>query len=152
MVWTRFMDMHSGGGQKLDWSHIYIEAPQKEAEVIFQNRFGRNPNRVTCTCCGEDYSISEEEDLEQATAHERQCSYSYFTKEHIMVPRDAVFERGKGCINGAYGKYVEVSGSTSLEDYEKQANVLVIHADEIEPSQRIGSLEPEGYVWHERGD
>jgi hypothetical protein len=24
-----------------------------EAEVIFQNRFKRNPNRVTCTCCGD---------------------------------------------------------------------------------------------------
>lgn len=28
-MWTHFMDMHSGGGQKLDWPHIFIEAPEE---------------------------------------------------------------------------------------------------------------------------
>lgn len=71
--WTRFMDMHSGGGQKLDWGKIYIEAPEAEARVIFYNRFGRNPDRVTCTCCGEDYSVDDSESLAQASGYDRNC-------------------------------------------------------------------------------
>jgi len=70
-MWTRFMDMHSGGGLKEKWQFIYVEAPQAEAEVIFYNRFGHNPNRITCSCCGEDYSVSESETLEQATDFDR---------------------------------------------------------------------------------
>ena len=55
------MDMHSGGKCKEEpFEHIYIEAPQEEAELIFFNRYGHNPNRVSCTCCGEDYNISED--------------------------------------------------------------------------------------------
>lgn len=63
---TTFWDMHSGGGQKLDWSMIYIEAPREEAELVFQNRFDRNPNRVSCTCCGPDYSIQQHSSVEEA--------------------------------------------------------------------------------------
>ena len=70
-MWTLFWDMHSGGDQKEKWSHIYIEAPRQEAEIVFYNRFGHNPNRVTCTCCGEDYSISEDDDLEAMTLFHR---------------------------------------------------------------------------------
>lgn len=71
-MWTQFMDMHSGGGCKeTPYEYIYIEALREEAEVIFFNRFGHNPNRVTCTCCGEDYSISSHEDLIQLTDYNR---------------------------------------------------------------------------------
>ena len=70
-MWTRFMDMHSGGGQKEDFVRCYIEAPEAEAVAIFYNRFRHNPNRVTCTCCGEDYSITESETLEDATEYDR---------------------------------------------------------------------------------
>ena len=87
-MWTRFRDMHSGGGSKVlrkpdgtftdgdRFSHesddepinyIYIEAPKDEAKLVFYNRFKRNPERVSCTCCGEDYYISESETLEQPT-------------------------------------------------------------------------------------
>ena len=59
-VWTLFWDMHSGGDAKEPpYGKIYIEASKDKAEVIFYNRFGHNPNRVTCTCCGPDYTISE---------------------------------------------------------------------------------------------
>lgn len=75
MTWTHFHDMHSGGGLKLDWPHIWIEAPEAEAIRIFETRFGRNPGHVTCNCCGEDYSLSESETLEQATAYERGCRW-----------------------------------------------------------------------------
>ena len=72
-MWTRFMDMHSGGSQKEKWPYIYIEAPEKEAISVFYNRFGHNPKRVTCACCGADYSISSNEDLAQLTAYDRGC-------------------------------------------------------------------------------
>lgn len=71
MTVTKFWDMHSGGSQKLGWDKIYIEAPEDEAIRVFYSRFGRNPYRVTCTCCGEDYSISEHADLEEASVYHR---------------------------------------------------------------------------------
>ena len=60
------MDMHSGGSQKESVGYIYIEAPQSEAVVIFFNKFGHSPFRVTCTCCGEDYSMTEYSTVENA--------------------------------------------------------------------------------------
>lgn len=72
MTWTTFMDMHSGGNTKEPpYETIYIEAPEKEACLIFYNRFSHNPWRVTCTCCGEDYSIVEYPTLEKATKYLR---------------------------------------------------------------------------------
>ena len=65
MTWTKFMDMNSGGDLKEKWQYIYIEAPAEKAKIVFYNRFGHNPERITCTCCGEDYSISEGESIEQ---------------------------------------------------------------------------------------
>jgi hypothetical protein len=65
------MDMHSGGGRKLDWEYIFIEAPESEAKSVFYSKFGRSPERVTCTCCGEDYSISEYESLDEASKYDR---------------------------------------------------------------------------------
>lgn len=58
-VWTRFFDMCSGGSEKLDYSTIWIEAPEEEAVKIFEDIFGRDPNNVTCFCCGEDYAVYE---------------------------------------------------------------------------------------------
>lgn len=60
---TRFHDRHSGGDRKEDFETLYVELPQEQAEIFFQNRFGHNPNRVTCTCCGSDYSIREEDEI-----------------------------------------------------------------------------------------
>jgi hypothetical protein len=75
-MWTRFMDMHSGGGLKESFGYAYIEAPEEEAKAIFYHRFGHNPERVSCTCCGQDYSIGESPTLEEATAHERRCRWA----------------------------------------------------------------------------
>lgn len=75
MTWTHFYDMHSGGDCKEPpYQHIYIEASEAEARVIFYNRFGHSPDRVTCTCCGEDYSLAEKPTLEEVS--------SYWRKEH----------------------------------------------------------------------
>lgn len=62
--WTVFCDMSSGGGQKLEWRKIFIEAPEKEARNIFYNRFDRYPDHVTCDCCGSDYSVNELDNLD----------------------------------------------------------------------------------------
>lgn len=59
-VWTQFIDMHSGGGRKLNADYIYIEATEDEAVELFEEIFGRHPYGVTCECCGDDYLISEE--------------------------------------------------------------------------------------------
>lgn len=69
-MWTCFFDMHSGGGQKLDYNKIYIEGDEATARVEFKRRFGRNPDNVTCSCCGEDYDVCEYPTLEEARRFE----------------------------------------------------------------------------------
>lgn len=58
-MWTRFMDMCSGGSYKLDASDIWIEAPYYDAIELFEAIFERDPDNITCPCCGPDYSIDE---------------------------------------------------------------------------------------------
>lgn len=85
-IWTEFWDMHSGGSQKEDYKKIYIEAPIEEAKVIFYNRFGHNPERVTCTCCGEDYAMSEGTVDKVTSFHRGELSVEeYFTKEGVLA-------------------------------------------------------------------
>lgn len=90
-MWTKFMDMYSGGSLKEKWEYIYIEAPQKEAELIFYNRFGHNPNRVSCTCCGNDYSISESESLEESTGYDH-CTLDKYCKRKdvLIIPKSKI--------------------------------------------------------------
>lgn len=134
-MWTHFHDMHSGGGQKLDWGHIFIEAPESEAEIIFFNRFGRNPHKVTCTCCGPDYSVSEEEGegdegLAQVTGYERRCYYDRANHVYIELPRDS-----------------KCKDYLDLDAYLASGAACVIRAEEIKPEERVGSLPRQGYVW-----
>lgn len=127
-MWIQFMDMNSGGGRKEPHCYIYIEAKdEKEATVIFYNRFGHNPNRVTCTCCGEDYSITEYESLEAATGYERNDYIAAYGEDYDG--------------SGPYGEL------ESLESYETRKDVLVIRADEIKPEEREGDVPNQGYVW-----
>ena len=90
-MWTHFFDMHSGGGKKEEWEHIFIELPKHEAKIYFYNRFGHNPERVTCTCCGEDYSISQYESLEKATGYYLGTGTleDYLSKPNVLVIREA---------------------------------------------------------------
>ena len=87
-MWTTFWDMDSGGSQKEQWTMIFIEASEDEAVKVFYNRFGHSPSRVTCTCCGDDYSIDEEETIEEATKFHRECSgltvAEYGEKEDVL--------------------------------------------------------------------
>ncbi len=118
--WTQFWDMHSGGGCKEKWEVIYINAPEKEAKIIFYSRFGHNPTRVTCTCCGEDYSIYEVDDLAQATGYKRGCSY--VAGKYVEVP-DTRYNKNKKLI--------------PLEEYLKDEKVLVIYDKDIKPEERV---------------
>lgn len=133
-MWTQFMDMHSGGEQKLAWAYIYIEAPRDEAELVFQNRFSRNPNRVTCTCCGPDYSISEEETLQRLTAFERNCAWT---------------EDGNGYEERQNERRSYAGPYMTVDEYVEKSGALFVRADEIKPEERKGSLRSEGYVWAE---
>lgn len=120
MTWTLFWDMHSGGGCKEPpYEKIYIEAPEDEARVIFYNRFSHSPDRVTCTCCGNDYSVSSSETLEEATEfHRKPLPLS-------SIPRD----------------------EQPLDLYILKAEVLVIPSSDITPAQREGTVPEQGYVW-----
>jgi len=130
-MWTQFMDMHSGGGSKEKWEYIYIEATEEEAEVIFYNKFGHNPGRVSCTCCGEDYSVSESKTLEEATGYERGCLYSKEQGVYVDEPDTS----------SSYKTYV------SLDEYKTLESILIIRADEIKDDDRSGDVPSEGYVW-----
>jgi len=131
-MWTQFWDMHSGGSLKEEQQYIYIEAPEEDAMVIFYNRFGHNPERVTCTCCGEDYSISEEEELEQITGYHRGCAHD--GKKYIEKPQTRY---------SLPGKY------KTLAEYEKQEDVLIIRDSEISPADKCGTVPEQGYVWRD---
>lgn len=74
--WFHFNDMHSGGGRKLAWEHIFVQARNEDAAVNkFKRLFDRDPHHVTCSCCGPDYSISDDDTLENATAYHRGCKW-----------------------------------------------------------------------------
>lgn len=169
-MWTRFMDMHSGGGTKeKPHEFIYIEALEEEAKVIFYNRFGHNPERVTCTCCGEDYSISSEKTLRELTAYDRNCEYVYFSPNGKECKEEKAWIRGKGIKKGYYGGYVErqrksnmdirISCKTAQSDlwglyitlakYRKQKNVLIISSGQIKSSERKGNVPIQGYIWQD---
>lgn len=129
--WTKFWDMNSGGGLKEKWSLIFIEATEDEAKVIFYNRFGHNPDRVSCTCCGPDYSITEYSDLLQATGYHRGCACP--KDEYIEEPTREPWSR--------------LYPYQTLAVFRKRKDVLIIPAGKIKTSERKGNLSQQGYVW-----
>lgn len=161
-MWTQFLDMHSGGGTKEPpYDKIYIEADEDEAKVIFYNRFGHNPERVTCTCCGEDYLISTNKSLAQLTGHHRNClnlktprdpkTRLYMQIEDPAFKEHYYLEKGEA---PPPGFEVDDPGYTrgeylTLDEYCKQAHVLVIHAEDIKPEERVGTVPVQGYVWRD---
>ena len=70
-MWTKFSDMFSGGKQKTDYDYIYIEAKQSAAVNAFTHIFGEHPYSVSCSCCGQDFSVGEYSTLEDASKFER---------------------------------------------------------------------------------
>ena len=138
MVWTRFMDMHSGGRQKLDWAFIYIEAKEDDAAKVFQHRFGRNPNNITCSCCGEDYSFSEQENdtLQQASGFDRHCEYDNSARRYLEI-------------SNRWQKLIPFE--EWLEDAkDEESDHLIIYASEIKPEELKGETPRRGHlVWVE---
>jgi len=133
-MWTQFMDMHSGGGTKeAPYEYIYIEAPRDEAEVIFYNRFGHSPSRVTCTCCGEDYSVTQSKTLEEATGYERGCLFSKDKDVNTWVDIPDSGYRGQ--------RYMP------LGVYKELPSVLIIEAKDIKDSEKTGDIPQQGYLW-----
>lgn len=153
--WTQFWDMHSGGGLKEPYHFIFIEAPSDEAEVIFYNRFHHSPGRVSCTCCGADYSVTEYPTLGQATAYHRGCkSITYrvdgidkYTKEPatesvaVEEPSDRSYEAAKYL---PLDEWLEAHSEPGNED-----SVLVIRKEDIKPEERRGEVPQQGYVWQD---
>jgi hypothetical protein len=130
-MWTRFMDMHSGGKQKEPFAYCYIEAPQKKAELIFYNLFKHNPHRITCTCCGEDYSISTEKTLSQISADDRNCAWDKESQKYIEKPRS----------DGYGGLYRKVS------ELDLDSRIRIIRCKDITPDLLIGYMPKQGYTW-----
>ncbi len=175
MTYTRFMDMHSGGGLKeAPYDKIFIEAPKDEARVIFYNRFGHSPDRVTCTCCGDDYSYDDGESLAELSAYDRNCATEYFYVDNGEVA-EGVGRWGKNAewdrelrarvYNGRVidSRHVERADLSTMEygatqaecesrymsvaDYFAGENVLVIYAEDIQDHERRGTVPESGYVW-----
>jgi hypothetical protein len=131
-MWTQFWDMCSGGGKKEKWEQIYIEsASEQEAMVIFWWRFGHNPERVSCTCCGEDYSISSHESLSVLTGYHRGCDWDKASGNYAERP-----DPGRN-------KYIP------LDEYMKLPECLFIAASEVKPEKKVGELPRQGYVWQD---
>lgn len=161
MTWTHFMDMNSGGGCKEEpFEHIYIEAPQEKAELIFFNRYGHNPNRVSCTCCGEDYSISSNDSLAQLTGYYRGCRVletpkdpetgRYLNDDPIIINHTYLekgedppegYKIGEGALYRTRGTY------QTVEEYMMNNNIDIILNQDIKPSEQRGEVPDEGYVW-----
>lgn len=161
-MWTQFWDMHSGGGTKEPpYDKIYIEAPEGEARVIFFNRFGHNPERVTCTCCGDDYSIDESPSLKRLTGYHRGCRTletprgpdgrymndlkdEWFQEHYYLEPGEEVEAERRGF---TVSDRTPWEGYQTLEEYVAREDVLVIYAKDIKPEERQGSVPDQGYVW-----
>jgi hypothetical protein len=120
--WTQFWDMHTNGFSKTKWDKIYIQAPEAEAVIIFQNITGRSPYGSSCSCCGPDYSISESETLRAATAYHRNCC----SDEKL-----GYLEQGD-----SRRTFTQASAYQKLEEYVRLPGVLVIHDKDIKPSER----------------
>ena len=69
-MWTEFYDMSSGGSRKLKHRIIYIEANTKLAIFGFKCIFDIDPEKTTCKCCGENYSIHSGENREDLCYYE----------------------------------------------------------------------------------
>lgn len=131
-MWTLFWDMHSGGGTKEPpYEKIYIQADCEEAISVFYARFGHNPQRVTCTCCGEDYSISSEKTLGQLSGYHRGCAFNKKTNKYIEK-QAREFSLNQYC---------------TLAEYKKREDVLIIPASKIKKEERKTEVPEEGYVW-----
>jgi len=131
--WTTFWDMHSGGKLKEPpYNQIYIQAPEKEAIAVFYNRFGHDPNRITCTCCGNDYVIDEEDDIIKASGFHRGCECT--DEGYIEEP------------STDYPLHEFVPIEEFLENPAKYYSLL-IYDEDIKDEEREARIPESGWVW-----
>lgn len=138
------MDMHSGGRTKIEpFNKILIEAPEDAAREYFTKRWGRDPEHVTCRCCGEDYSVSQEESLAQITGYDRHLRCTETKRDPVTGlylnddPKAAVYlEEGEDPPEG-YGicPVSEISRRyyrpLTLDEYMAKPDVLVVRGEEV---------------------
>ena len=174
-MWTHFYDMHSGGGTKEPpYEHIFIEADRDEAVSVFYSAFSHSPERISCTCCGEDYAIYTEESLDQLTGYHRGCETADFFKDeddegHLQRLTKKESAETKWTRVGedysyvhqpsgrkVFTKYVEEKDKSrsyakymTLEDYLSREDVRVITAEDIEYHgyDRKAEVPQEGWTW-----
>lgn len=121
--WTHFYDMHSGGGQKLDWSSIFVQAPYAEAVDWFADRY-RDPYYVTCDCCGGDYSVSEYKTLDGATEYHR------VTREYQQARSELCRARGAYDFQRPFTPEEEATlpaKHMSVQEYAQKDDVLIVY-------------------------
>jgi hypothetical protein len=149
LVWVHVNDMHSGGGTKEDFEGVYIECESEEqAAVIFYNRFGHSPHRVSCTCCGADYSIYDEgTDLMRATGFARGCRIINSPEgDHVnrlIEPEDEIPE------GWTLDPYQSRASYMTMEAYAAKEDILILRDEDIDPEHKTGSVPRQGYVWAE---
>lgn len=154
------MDMHSGGGCKEEpYEYIYIEASEDEAVIIFFNRFGHNPNRVSCTCCGEDYSIRSHDDLLQLTGFDRGCrsletprdENGLYLNDDPVIKKHLYLEKDESPPENYEidSRFSALREYQTLDDYKKCDGILFVPASEIKSEEQRGEVAEQGYVWME---
>jgi len=170
-MWTLFWDMYSGGDQKEPWAFIYIEASEEEAKVIFYNRFGHSAERVTCTCCGVDYSTDSHKSLPQLSGYHRNCRAletprgrdGLYMKidnpafqDHYYLEDDedppAGFEVSSSRRFGEYVPFEEWLAHDGEKNYTgpgSQTSFKLIRATDIQGDERKGEVPEQGYVWRD---
>lgn len=70
--------------------HIH-RGPRKRSDSDLSQSLRALPHRVTCTCCGTDYSIYEEDSLEEATEFYLDAGEKlsdYLERDEILFIRD----------------------------------------------------------------
>jgi len=152
--WTRFMDMHSGGSLKEDPAqYIYIEAPESEARAVFYSKFGHSPDRVTCTCCGEDYSVDEAPTFARACAFDRGCRWVSDERRNkdgsLVTPGGGHYEDNPVPADAEGLERFKVGKYQTVEQYKARPDVLVIPASEIKPEWRTADVPRQGFVWQD---
>jgi hypothetical protein len=64
--WTEFTDKWAGGCAKEPWDYILIQAPPKVACAVFEHVFEHHPRNISCSCCGEEYFVTQASDIDYA--------------------------------------------------------------------------------------
>lgn len=100
---TLFWDMHSGGWTTVEpFDKIYVECPEKLAVIYFRENI-ESPYAVDCNCCGPNYSIDEDSDIEQSSGYHRDADHVGYDDQGVRWQRKSRYD---------YNNYVSSDGRT----------------------------------------